>query len=395
MSDKPLTVCYFGTYRANYNRNQMMIAGLRLNGVEVIECHETLWHGIEDRVDATTGGWKKPSFWWRVLKTYARLLLKFRKVSDFDILWVGYPGQFDVYMAWILTRLRRKPLVWDILMSIYLVAIERNLDERSQFTVIMLRFFEGIALRLPDLLIQDTPQYAQWLHDTYDIPLGKFRLVPIGVDDENFYAVPKDKPDDGIFRVVYYGTYIPNHGIEFMIEAARLLNEDKSIHFDFIGKGPDKAMAKALAKKYSLHNVSFIDWLDKADLVTHVARCDVCLGTFSTTRQSLMTVHNKVYEGMAMKKVVLTGDSLAVRNQFSHCENIFLVERMNPASLADGIVFLKNNPQLVNHIKEKGHQLLLENYILKETGRKTRSYLEMLINHKNDHPQNNFSSLKQ
>ena len=60
--NKPLRVCYFGTYRANYNRNQMMIAGLRLNGVEVIECHATLWHGIEDRVETTKGGWRKPAF---------------------------------------------------------------------------------------------------------------------------------------------------------------------------------------------------------------------------------------------------------------------------------------------------------------------------------------------
>ena len=37
-----MRVCYFGTYRAEYSRNQIMIEGLRRNGVEVIECHETL-----------------------------------------------------------------------------------------------------------------------------------------------------------------------------------------------------------------------------------------------------------------------------------------------------------------------------------------------------------------
>jgi hypothetical protein len=52
-----LRVCYFGTYRANYSRNQIMIEGLRRNGVEVVECHERLWHSLEDRVQVASGGW--------------------------------------------------------------------------------------------------------------------------------------------------------------------------------------------------------------------------------------------------------------------------------------------------------------------------------------------------
>lgn len=382
MTKPPLKVCFFGTYRANYNRNEMMIAGLRLNGVEVIECHETLWHGIEDRVEATSGGWKKPSFWWRILKTYTRLLKKYISMGDFDILWVGYPGQFDVFLAWILAHLKRKPLVWDILMSIYLVALERNLDERSSFTVKMLRRFERIALRLPDLLIQDTPQYVEWLHKTHKVPLEKFKLVPIGVDDRNFFVVPPKSKPEHMFRVVYYGTFIPNHGVEFIIEAANMLRNDTEIHFDFIGRGPDLAKVQALVKEYGLQNASFIDWMEKSELVQFVAKADVILGTFSTTQQSLMTVHNKVYEGMAMKKALITGNSPAVRNQFTHREHIYLVERKNPKAIADGILDLKNNPQLASHIRENGHQLIFDDYVLQATGRKTRSYLEELVNRK-------------
>lgn len=58
----PLRVCYFGTYRSNYSRNRIMIEGLRRNGVIVEECHETLWLGIEDRVQIASGGWRNPAF---------------------------------------------------------------------------------------------------------------------------------------------------------------------------------------------------------------------------------------------------------------------------------------------------------------------------------------------
>ncbi len=55
-AETPLRVCYFGTYRQHYGRNQIMIAGLRAQGATVYECHETLWHGIDDRVQQVRGG---------------------------------------------------------------------------------------------------------------------------------------------------------------------------------------------------------------------------------------------------------------------------------------------------------------------------------------------------
>src|SRR4030065_2574063 len=131
----PLRVCYFGTYRENYSRNQMMITGLRLNGVIVDECHETLWHGIEDRVRAASGGWMRPSFWGRILSTYLRLIRHYLQVGDYDVMMVGYPGQMDVFIARILTWLKHKPLVWDVFMSIYLIAVERGLDKRNRFGI--------------------------------------------------------------------------------------------------------------------------------------------------------------------------------------------------------------------------------------------------------------------
>ena len=99
-----------------------MINGLRQAGVEVVECNVKLWKGIEDRVSVASGGWANPRFIARVIKAYILLLRQYRAVGHYDVMIVGYPGQFDVYVARVLTWLRRKPLVWDILMSIYLVA---------------------------------------------------------------------------------------------------------------------------------------------------------------------------------------------------------------------------------------------------------------------------------
>lgn len=108
-----------------------MIAALRSAGVDVKICHETLWHSIEDRENVTAGGWRSPKFWWRVIKAYTILILKSFSIGNFDVMIIGYPGQFDVFLARLICALKRRPLVWDILMSVYLVALERKLEDSA------------------------------------------------------------------------------------------------------------------------------------------------------------------------------------------------------------------------------------------------------------------------
>lgn len=309
-----MRVCYFGTYRVRYSRNQIMIEGLRRNGVEVIECHEELWRGIEDRVEVASGGWTRPRFWLRLIRTYLRLIWRYQKTNEHDILMVGYPGQFDVFLARVLSWMRGTPLVWDIFMSIYLIALERGVDLRSPMTVRLIRYVEKIAAQLPKLLILDTDQYLSWFASVHSISADKFRLVPTGADDRIFSPTAMhDGEASSVFRVIYYGTFIPNHGVETIIEAARILADERSIRFELIGRGPDRNLAQVLAEQYRLSYVAFTDWLEKPELISRIARAEVCLGSFGTTPQSLMTVQNKIYEGMAMAKAVITGDSPAVR----------------------------------------------------------------------------------
>jgi glycosyltransferase involved in cell wall biosynthesis len=374
-----MRVCYFGTYRQEYSRNQIMIEGLRRAGVQVIECHETLWHGLDDRVQAASGKWIQPAFLWRVLHTYWNLLRKYQKAGDYDVLVIGYPGQLDVCMARLLSWLRHKPLVWDIFMSIYLISLERGLDDKSRFTSSLLRSLESFVCRLPDQLIIDTSEYVNWFRRTYGIPARRFQLVPTGADERIYHPVISQKKEDRSFRVVYYGTFIRNHGVENIIEAARLLAADSSILFEFIGDGPERQRIQDLAANYALDNVTFINWLGKTDLVERVARVDVCLGAFGETPQSLMTIQNKIYEGLAMAKPVITGVSPAVSQTLKHGENIYLCERNNPLALAEAIQILRSDPILCKQLGENGYRLFHEKYDLIHIGQVFAFILRNLV----------------
>ena len=343
-------------------------------GLKSSSAMRIFWHSIEDRVQAASGGWMHPRFWWRIISVYSRLVRKFLRVQDFDVLIVGYPGQFDIYLAWLFAKMRRKPLVWDVFMSIYLIAIERGLNLRSGLSIRMVRFVERIGLHLPDRLIQDTHEYVAWFERTYGIEPDRFCLVPTGANDDLFKP-GRAKPDRSGFHVVYYGTYIPNHGAATMIEAASILGESSRIHFTFIGDGPERQSIQNKAREYRLTNIAFIEWMDQSDLVNFVTQADACLGAFGTTPQSMMTVQNKIYEALAMGMPLITGNSSAVRQEFEHRTHLYLVNRSDPESLAEAILELRDNRDLCQTMSRMGRNLFLEKYSVKALGRQYKNHL--------------------
>jgi glycosyltransferase involved in cell wall biosynthesis len=375
-----LCVCYFGTYRANYERNRWMIERLRRQNVTVKECHATLWQGLEDREQIAGGGWLKPAFWGRFLLAYARLLLRYFRIGAYDLMVIGYPGQPDVPLGWLLTRLRRKPLVWDIFMSIHLISLERQIDSRSAISSRLIRTVEKISLSLPDSIIVDTPVYSEWYQKEYKIDPKKIRLLPTGADDRVFQP-QAERSKHTTFRCLYYGTYIPNHGVKYIVEAARLLSDRPEIQFIFVGTGPEKQQIEALVSQYELSSITFHNWMAKNELIEEIRHSDVLLGTFGVTPQALMTMQHKIHEGLAMAKPIINGDSPLMRRTLTHKKDIFLCERENPQSLAEAILVLYQDADLREQLAINGFSFYKENYAFDKLG---AEYAQILLDIVND-----------
>jgi glycosyltransferase involved in cell wall biosynthesis len=307
-----------------------------------------------------------------------RLLRKYLSITDYDVLMVGYPGQLDIFLARVLSWLKRKPLVWDVFMSIYLISIERELHCKNRLPVQILYHLEKIACALPDCLILDTQDYVEWFHQTYSISPDRFRLVPTGADNHVFCAQQTPVELDDVFRVVYYGTYIPNHGVLKIVRAAAHLKEHKEIIFEMIGAGPEREEAQRLSRAEGLQNVHFIDWLSKAELVRRAQSAAVCLGAFGDTPQSLMTVQNKIYEGLAMGKVVLTGEGPAVKRAFQHKEDIYLCQRQ-PEAIASAILELRADPGLRCMLEANGKAAYEASYTIEQLGLRLQDHLRRLV----------------
>lgn len=355
-----------------------MIASMRAVGIEVIECHEKLWESIEDRVNVTKGGWLNPKFWWRVVKTYSRLIKRFKSIGDFDVLMTGYPGQFDIYLANYFAKKRKKPLVADIFMSLYVIVHERKLEKAKFSAVKVLDLLEKHSYKKPILLIHDTQPYSDWISEHFWVPIEKIKLVPTGADENIFQPSTSKAFRSDKFTVLFYGTFIPNHGLDLVFRAMELLKAEEDIRYLFIGDGPEKAsLVKNLAGA-GIKNVEFIDWVDQKTLVEYINSADLSLGAFGATLQSMMTVHNKVYENMACGKAFLTGESPAIKAQFENRREIIYCER-TPEGIAEAILEMRDNPSLREKLEKNARERFVRDYSFHAQGKRIEGYLEEAI----------------
>jgi len=241
---------------------------------------------------------------------------------------------------------------------------------------------ERLGLRLPDLLIAENESYGGYLQNKYDLPQKRFRYVTHGADDRVFFPVQGDLPTD-VFRVSYHGTYLPSHGLDVILGAARLLQQHCDVRFEFYGVGPDQQRITALARQYRLLNTRFHGHVPHAELFDGLTRSHVVLGVFGLTRQSLMTVQNKLWEGLAMARAVVSGESSTVREALMDREEIYLIERGKPEALANAILELKSDNDLRDRIARQGHQRFLRANSVAAIGAKTAKILEELVsNHR-------------
>jgi hypothetical protein len=102
----------------------------------------------------------------------------------------------------------------------------------------------------------------------------------------------------------------------------------------------------------------------------------ILLGAFGNTPQSLMTVQNKIYEGLAMGKAVISGDSPAVRAGDVAWRAYLPVRGDNPAALARSYPGLRDDPELRERLGQNGRCLFNEKFSMDQIGRLAASHLK-------------------
>ena len=354
-----MKICYFGTYDRKRPRNRLIIQGLKENGIEVIECHFSLWKEIDDKSQIKAAG-KKLGIFIRWIASWIVLPVKYLFFPPHQAVIVGYLGHFDMFLARLLCTLKNKPLYFNVFLSLYDTMVDdRKFFLPNSFPAKILFYLDKFSCQLADRIFLDTQEQIDYFVQNFKLKRAKFSRLFVGAETDIFY--PRKKAvttQEDSFKILFYGQFIPLQGVEFIIKAANLL-KNEAIKFTIIGRGQEYEKIFNLAKDSNLKNISWIDWVDYENLPTYIDETDVCLGIFGNTSKARRVIPNKAFQAIAMGKALITGDSKAARELFINGENVILCEMANARALAESIVTLKENPVLREKISKKGYELFM------------------------------------
>lgn len=318
-----------------------------MNGVEVLECHAELWGGIEDKSQV-----KGMSRWLRLfgraLMAYPRLVWRYIRMPQHDVVMVMYPGLVDLFVLRVFASLRRTPLAWDWFLSAYdTIVLDRRLVNPRNPVAWSIYGIEWLATRLANAVFMDTAAHAKRMEGLFGRSAGAIGHVWVGVEREHFDtgvgtpadAAPRDSTE---LNVLFYGQFIPLHGIPTIIAAAGLLR-DEPVRWLLIGRGQETSRIRSLLQRCALPKMQWIEWVEYGELSQALTRADVVLGIFGTSDKAASVIPNKVFQILAARRPLITRDSPAIRELISHHPPVVqLIPAGDPAALAAAVMVICN-----------------------------------------------------
>jgi len=375
-----MKVCYFGAYEVEKDpRNTVIIKGLKKNGIEVKECNIPIWSEIRSGYKSKPGILKIIKFTPKLLLTYLKLFKKYIRIGGYDVMIVGFPGHFDMPLAKLLTTVSKTPLIFDAFISLYETFVtDREFVAKNSLKATLLNILDKYSCKFADIVLVDTDQHINYFYKEFGIGKKEFRRIFVGADEDIFY--PRNTAENSKnFLILFYGTFIPLHGIDYIVKAAKLLETREDIKFQIIGTGQTSQHIEQLSKELEVKNISFVkNWVPYRDLPMWIARADICLGIFGSSQKAKLVIPTKVFQILAMKKPIITGDSPAAREVLTDRENAVLCRMADAEALAESVLLLKQNKKLREKIAENGYELFKGEFSLEAIGIEVRRILEEL-----------------
>lgn len=341
---RPIRVCFILGYRApDYIRGRTICSALADSGAIALTLAVNRSHGL--------------ARYWQAI----RALLRVRSESDPEVYILGFRG---IEIAWLVRWITRgKPLVIDALLSPYAVLKEEaKLGRSGRLLAPFWRRYEHAMLHQADVALTDTELHARYYRTEFGLPPDRIVAVPVGADEAVPLPapLPERKPSER-FRVLFYGSFLPLHGMDVIIEAAVRVAE-LPIEFHFIGGTRTQASRFIRScESHGLRNYVHRLWVPFDGLLRdEIPRADLCLGgPFGGTPQARRVVTSKTSQCLASGKATVVG-RIEEDYGFVDRENCLLVEQGDAEALAAALRWAHAHRDELATIGRRGQALYAE-----------------------------------
>ncbi|MCL4734931.1 MAG: glycosyltransferase family 4 protein [Candidatus Omnitrophica bacterium] len=292
------------------------------------------------------------------------------KAGKCDVVIATSPQIFVGLSGWIVSVFKKAPYVLEIRDLWPESAIELGVL-KNRYLIALSRSLERFLYKHADLLVAVSKSIRDAIVQS-GIPANRVILLPNGINPELF------KPGERInrkraqiqmkdqFIISYIGTHGMAHGLEVVVDAARILKEDPRFHFLFIGEGAEKKKVIAYSQKLKLENVTFLPSQPKSEIPEWYVASDVCMVVLKDLPVFETVLPSKMFEIMACQRPTLMVARGECAEMVRDSRSGVVVPPGDPARLAEAIRELADNEPGRVEMAQNGREYVLKYYDRRE-----------------------------
>lgn len=310
----------------------------------------------------------------------------FKTKEKFDIVIVTSPPLFVGVSGYIISRIKRIPLVFEVRDLWPESAIDTGLL-KNKMIIKLAYWFERFIYKKAKLINVLTPAFRKILIEKKNVPEGKIIFIPNAADFslsndllQNFDATKfrKDHRLDGKLIFTYVGAHgIANHLVQ-VIDAAELM-KDKPVIFQLIGDGMQKKMLQEEVANRKLQNVRFIDSVPKTEVFKYILASDVGMSVLRKVDTFKTIYSNKTFDYMSCKKPILMAIDGVSKELVLDAKAGYYVEPENTAEYVKVVEEYLQHPEKMIEQGESGYRYAKENFDRNVLAKQYLIYLQNII----------------
>ncbi len=285
------------------------------------------------------------SFFHRVLSFLSFMVSSFLvglRLPAVDLVWGTSPPIFQGLSAWAISRLKRKPFLFEVrdLWPAFAVAV----GVLHQPVLIRLaEWLEKFLYRRAKRVMVNSPGYVEHVRSR---GARQVDLVPNGADPRMFDPQADGRRFreahglEGKFVILYAGAHGMSNDLGVVLQAAQQLQGHPEIAIVLLGDGKEKPALMKQAGDMHLTNLQFLPSIPKLQMPEALAASDACVAILKPIPLYATTYPNKVFDYMAAGRPVVLAIAGVICDVIQGVQAGIPVPPGDPQAMAQAILSL-------------------------------------------------------
>lgn len=289
-----------------------------------------------------------------------------KKQKDIDLVIATSTPLTVGITALYMRKIRKVPYVFEVRDLWPEVPIQMGAF-KSPLVIKPMRWFEKTIYRNAEHVIALSPGMQDGVLKY--LPKEKTSMIPNMSKIDRFWSREINKEllkelglEENVFKVIHFGALGLANAGHTIIESAKLLKDDASVQFLFVGGGSQEDELKQMCIDYGLNNVLFYEKMVMKKMSETVNLCDVSMVSFKDLPILYTNSPNKLFDSLSAGKPILVNSAGWTKDMVEENACGYYVNPNKPEELVEKVKYLQNHPEVVKSMGRNARKLAETTY---------------------------------